>query len=119
MTDFKVLGINHTSFTVSNLDQTLAFYRDVLGFPATERLTRDPKRASEVTGVPGAALPTSPSTSTISKPQWLRPGPMATKPTVPSKPLTKAPTPGAGSYTQPTTTGSQLSSSSRAREHLA
>ena len=56
MADFRVLGTNHTSFTVSSLDQTLAFFRDELGFPATERLTRDPKMASEVTGVPGASI---------------------------------------------------------------
>ena len=29
---FRVLGTNHTSFTVSNLDRTLGFFRDCLGF---------------------------------------------------------------------------------------
>ena len=56
MADFRVLGTNHTSFTVSSIDQTLTFFRDVLGFPATEKLVRDPKLAAEVTGIPGAAI---------------------------------------------------------------
>jgi catechol 2,3-dioxygenase-like lactoylglutathione lyase family enzyme len=29
---FRVLGTNHTSFTVSNLDRTVGFFRDCLGF---------------------------------------------------------------------------------------
>ncbi len=56
MSEFRVLGTNHTSFTVSNIDQTLAFFRDLLGFPATEKLVREPGLAAEVTGVPGAAI---------------------------------------------------------------
>jgi catechol 2,3-dioxygenase-like lactoylglutathione lyase family enzyme len=56
MPDFRVLATNHTSFTVSNLDQTLGFFRDVLGFRATEKMPRDPKMAENVTGVPGARI---------------------------------------------------------------
>ncbi len=56
MSEFRVLGTNHTSFTVSNIDQTLAFFRDLLGFPATEKLVREPGMAAQVTGVPGAAI---------------------------------------------------------------
>ena len=29
---FRVLGTNHTSFTVSNLDRSIGFLRDCLGF---------------------------------------------------------------------------------------
>ena len=35
MRTFRVLGTNHTSFTVSNLDRTVAFLRDCLGFEAS------------------------------------------------------------------------------------
>jgi catechol 2,3-dioxygenase-like lactoylglutathione lyase family enzyme len=30
--NMKITGADHTSFTVSNLDRSLAFYRDMLGF---------------------------------------------------------------------------------------
>jgi catechol 2,3-dioxygenase-like lactoylglutathione lyase family enzyme len=33
---FRVLGTNHTSFTVSNLDRTVGFFRDCLGFDAVK-----------------------------------------------------------------------------------
>ena len=56
MSGFRVLGTNHTSFTVSDIDRTLAFFRDVLGFPATEKLARDPEMAAAVTGVAGAGI---------------------------------------------------------------
>jgi catechol 2,3-dioxygenase-like lactoylglutathione lyase family enzyme len=56
MPDFKVLGTNHTSFTVTSLDQTLAFFRDELGFRATEKMPRDQKMAENVTGVRGASI---------------------------------------------------------------
>ena len=32
MSGFRVLSTNHTSFTVSDLDRTVAFFRDALGF---------------------------------------------------------------------------------------
>ncbi|MBW1785365.1 MAG: VOC family protein [Deltaproteobacteria bacterium] len=32
MRNFKALNTNHTSFTVSNLDRSVAFFRDALGF---------------------------------------------------------------------------------------
>ena len=34
---FKVTSTNHTSFTVSSLDRSIAFYRDALGFEVTSR----------------------------------------------------------------------------------
>jgi glyoxylase I family protein len=51
-------GIHHTSFTVSNMDNSIAFYRDILGM----KLTRDSKAtgvefkgpvSDAVTGCPG------------------------------------------------------------------
>lgn len=56
MASFKVLGTNHTSFTVSNLDRTLAFFCDGLGFQATGRAPRSKDAIETVTGVPGAAV---------------------------------------------------------------
>ncbi len=54
MADFNVLGTNHTSFTVSDLDRSLAFFRDVLGFTVTSKAPRDPRVIEQITGVDGA-----------------------------------------------------------------
>lgn len=40
MKAFRVLGTNHTSFTVSSLDRTIAFFRDCLGFDLVSRAPR-------------------------------------------------------------------------------
>jgi catechol 2,3-dioxygenase-like lactoylglutathione lyase family enzyme len=56
MSGFKVLATNHTSFTVSDLDRTLAFFRDGLGFEVTSRAPRDPALIQQITGVDGADL---------------------------------------------------------------
>ena len=53
---FRVLGTNHTSFTVSNLDRTLAFFRDCLGFELISKAPRDPALVSRITGVDGADM---------------------------------------------------------------
>jgi catechol 2,3-dioxygenase-like lactoylglutathione lyase family enzyme len=53
---FKVLSANHTSFTVSSLDRSLAFFRDCLGFQLVSRAARDPAIVSRVTGVDGADM---------------------------------------------------------------
>ena len=50
---FKVLGTNHTSFTVSNLDRTVGFFRDCLGFELISKAPRDPALVSRITGVEG------------------------------------------------------------------
>ena len=42
MPDFNILATNHTSFTVSNLDRTVAFFRDALGFEVTSKAPRNP-----------------------------------------------------------------------------
>lgn len=36
MADFTILATNHTSFTVSDMSRSLAFWRDVMGFTVTE-----------------------------------------------------------------------------------
>jgi catechol 2,3-dioxygenase-like lactoylglutathione lyase family enzyme len=56
MADFKVLATNHTSFTVSDLDRTIAFFRDCLGFEVTSRAPRDPALIQAITGIAGASL---------------------------------------------------------------
>ncbi len=56
MPDFRVLAINHTSFTVSDIDRTLAFLREALGFEVLSKVRRDQPAMAEVTGVPGADL---------------------------------------------------------------
>ena len=50
---FNVLRTNHTSFTVSDLDRTTAFFRDALGFEVTSKAPRDRKAIETVTGVEG------------------------------------------------------------------
>lgn len=54
MANFRVLATNHTSFTVSNLDRTLAFFRDALGFDVTSRAPRSRQLIERITGVAGA-----------------------------------------------------------------
>jgi len=56
MPAFKVLATNHTSFTVSDLERSLAFFRDGLGFEVTSRAPRDPALIEATTGVAGADL---------------------------------------------------------------
>ncbi|MFQ5759614.1 MAG: VOC family protein, partial [Acidiferrobacterales bacterium] len=47
---------NHTSFTVSNLDRSLAFFRDALGFRVTSKAPRDPRAIQQITGIDGAEV---------------------------------------------------------------
>ena len=53
---YRVLGTNHTSFTVSSLDRTIGFFRDCLGFQLLNRAPRDPAIVSRITGVEGADM---------------------------------------------------------------
>jgi catechol 2,3-dioxygenase-like lactoylglutathione lyase family enzyme len=56
MTTFKVIATNHTSFTVSDLDRSLAFFRDALGFEVTSKGPRSPSLIQAITGVEGAEV---------------------------------------------------------------
>ena len=47
---------DHTGFTVSNIERSLVFWRDVLGFELSHRAHHTGDLASEVTGVPGAEI---------------------------------------------------------------
>jgi catechol 2,3-dioxygenase-like lactoylglutathione lyase family enzyme len=53
---FRILATNHTSFTVSSLDRSLAFLRDCLGFELVSRAPRDPAVVSKITGIEGAEV---------------------------------------------------------------
>jgi catechol 2,3-dioxygenase-like lactoylglutathione lyase family enzyme len=53
---FRIVAADHTGITVSNLERSLAFWRDVLGFEFSHRTHQSGELASEITGVPGAEL---------------------------------------------------------------
>jgi glyoxylase I family protein len=56
MPDFTVLSFNHTAFTVSDLDEVIPFFRDLLGFELTSRAPRDPRLIRRMTAIDGADL---------------------------------------------------------------
>lgn len=52
-----ITGVNHTSFTVSDLDKSLVFYGDLLGMPILSNAKERPIKFTEkVVGIPGAHL---------------------------------------------------------------
>ncbi len=53
---FRILAADHTGITVSNLERSLTFWRDVLGFELSHRPHQTGKLASEITGVRGAEI---------------------------------------------------------------
>jgi catechol 2,3-dioxygenase-like lactoylglutathione lyase family enzyme len=53
---FKIIAADHTGITVSNLERSLAFWRDVLGFEFSHRAHQTGQMAEEITGVKGAEL---------------------------------------------------------------
>src|SRR5436190_14247148 len=53
---FRVLAADHTGITVGNLERSLAFWRDVLGFEFSHRTHQTGELASEITGVSGAEI---------------------------------------------------------------
>jgi hypothetical protein len=53
---FRILGTNHTSFTVSDVERTVGFMRDCLGFELISKAPRDPALVSRITGVAGADM---------------------------------------------------------------
>ena len=56
MASFAILATNHTSFTVSDLDRSVAFFTEALGFNLVHRGGRDPALIEKVVGVPGADI---------------------------------------------------------------
>ncbi|HEY3663588.1 MAG TPA: VOC family protein, partial [Chthoniobacterales bacterium] len=53
---FQIIAADHTGITVANLERSLAFWRDVLGFELSHRPQQTGELASEITGVPGAEI---------------------------------------------------------------
>ncbi len=53
---FRIISADHTGITVSNLECSLAFWRDVLGFELSHHAHQTGEMASEITGVAGAEL---------------------------------------------------------------
>jgi glyoxylase I family protein len=53
---FRIIAADHTGFTVANLERSLGFWRDVLGFQLSHRPHQTGSLASEITGVPDAEI---------------------------------------------------------------
>jgi glyoxylase I family protein len=53
---FHILASDHTGITVSNLEQALAFWQDVIGFELSHRAHQKGELAEQITGVPGAEI---------------------------------------------------------------
>jgi len=53
---FRIFAADHTGITVSNLERSLEFWRDVLGFELSHRAQQKGELAEQITGVPGAEI---------------------------------------------------------------
>ena len=53
---FRIIAADHTGITVANLERSLSFWCDVLGFEISHRPHQTGNLASEITGVPGAEI---------------------------------------------------------------
>ena len=53
---FHIVSADHTGITVSNLERSLAFWRDVLGFDFSHAAHQTGALATEITGVEGAEI---------------------------------------------------------------
>jgi catechol 2,3-dioxygenase-like lactoylglutathione lyase family enzyme len=53
---FRIISADHTGITVSNLERSLAFWRDVIGFELSHTAHQTGELAKEITGVAGAEL---------------------------------------------------------------
>jgi len=51
-----IVEMNHMSFTVSDLERSVPFYRDVLGLTLASLASRDRSFSEKVTGIAGAEL---------------------------------------------------------------
>lgn len=53
---FRIIGADHTGITVSDVERSLAFWRDVLGFELSHRAHQKGELAEQITGVAGAEI---------------------------------------------------------------
>lgn len=49
-------SVNHVSFTVSDLDESIRFYQEVLGMECVSKASRDKNFSSAVTGIEGVSM---------------------------------------------------------------
>jgi catechol 2,3-dioxygenase-like lactoylglutathione lyase family enzyme len=54
--EFRIMSADHTGITVTNLERSLAFWRDVLGFELSHTAHQKGELAKEITGVEGAEI---------------------------------------------------------------
>jgi len=54
--ELRIVAADHTGITVSNLERSLAFWRDVLGFELSHTAHQKGEFAREITGVEGAEI---------------------------------------------------------------
>jgi len=54
--NFRIIAADHTGITVSNLERSLAFWRDILGFEFSHSAHQTGERPEQITGVKGAEL---------------------------------------------------------------
>src|SRR5438132_9032919 len=53
---FRIIAADHTGITVSNLERSLEFWQNVLGFEFSHRAHQTGERVEQITGVKGAEL---------------------------------------------------------------
>jgi catechol 2,3-dioxygenase-like lactoylglutathione lyase family enzyme len=53
---FHIIAADHTGITVSNLERSLDFWQNVLGFELSHRAHQTGQLAAEITGVAGAEI---------------------------------------------------------------
>jgi len=53
---FRIIAADHTGITVSNVERSLEFWRDVLGFELSHRAHQKGELAEQITGVAGAEI---------------------------------------------------------------
>src|SRR6202171_2198403 len=53
---YRIVAADHTGITLSNLERSLDFWQNVLGFELSHRAHQTGEMASEITGVPGAEI---------------------------------------------------------------
>jgi catechol 2,3-dioxygenase-like lactoylglutathione lyase family enzyme len=53
---FRILAADHTGITVSDIERSLVFWRNVLGFELSHRAHQKGELAEQITGVAGAEI---------------------------------------------------------------
>ena len=54
--ELRIVSADHTGITVSDLERSLAFWRDVLGFEFSHTAQQQGELAQEITGIEGAEI---------------------------------------------------------------